>query len=176
MCQNMIILNLAENMMFGEIPASIGSCVKLEILAMRSNFFQGVIPSSLESLRGLQVLDLSKNNFSGNIPKFLESFIFLQLLNLSYNDFEGEVPTNGVFKNTSAIVIKGNGKLCGGMPKFHLPVCKYNKSKKRKLTPSLKLIISILFGLLGLTLVMLFLLLRTLKRKRRESILSNSGN
>ena len=60
MCQNMIILNLAENMMFGEIPASIGSCVKLEILAMRSNFFQGVIPSSLESLRGLQVLDFLK--------------------------------------------------------------------------------------------------------------------
>ena len=68
--------NIMENM-FGEIPASIGSCVKLEILAMRSNFFQGVIPSSLESLRGLEVLDHSKNNFSGNIPKFWESFIFL---------------------------------------------------------------------------------------------------
>ncbi|KAM3733648.1 hypothetical protein ACB098_11G153100 [Castanea mollissima] len=118
---NLQELKITENMLFGEIPASIGSCVKLEILAMGSNFFQGVIPSSLESLRGLQVLDLSKNNFSGNIPKFLESFIFLQLLNLSYNDFDGEVPTNGVFKNTSATMIKGNGKLCGGMPKFHLP-------------------------------------------------------
>ncbi|KAK4592257.1 hypothetical protein RGQ29_016684 [Quercus rubra] len=174
--KNLGHFDISENMLFGEIPASIGSCVILEILAMRSNFFQGVIPSSLESLRGLQVLDLSKNNFSGNIPKFLESFIYLQLLNLSYNNFDGEVPTNGVFKNTSATVIKGNGKLCGGMPKFHLPVCKYNKSKKRKLTPSLKLIISILSGLLGVTLVVLFLLLRTLKRKRRESILSNSGN
>ncbi|XP_023898143.2 probable LRR receptor-like serine/threonine-protein kinase At3g47570 [Quercus suber] len=174
--KNLEHFDISDNMLFGEIPASIGSCVKLEILAMRSNFFQGVIPSSLESLRGLQVLDLSKNNFSGNIPKFLESFIYLQLLNLSYNDFDGEVPTNRVFKNTSATMIKGNGKLCGGMPKFHLPVCKYNKSKKRKLTPSLKLIISILSGLLGVTLVMLFLLLRTLKRKRRETILSNLGN
>ncbi|XP_050283141.1 probable LRR receptor-like serine/threonine-protein kinase At3g47570 isoform X2 [Quercus robur] len=173
---NLQEFHINENMLFGKIPASIGSCVKLEILSMGSNFFQGVIPSSLESLRGLEVLDLSKNNFSSNIPKFLESFIFLQLLNLSYNDFDGEVPTNGVFKNTSATVIEGNGKLCGGMPKFHLPVCKYNKSKKRKLTPSLKLIISILSGLLGVTLVMLFLLLHTLKRKRRESILSNSGN
>ncbi|XP_030963555.1 probable LRR receptor-like serine/threonine-protein kinase At3g47570 [Quercus lobata] len=173
---NLQELKITKNMMFGEIPMSIGSCVKLEILAMRSNFFQGVIPSSLESLRGLQVLDLFKNNFSGNIPKFLESFIYLQLLNLSYNDFDGEIPTNGVFKNTSATMIKGNGKLCGGMPKFHLPVCKYNKYKKRKLTPSLKLIISILSGLLEVTLVMLFLLLCTLKRKRRESILSNSGN
>ncbi|KAL4600619.1 hypothetical protein ACB092_11G212400 [Castanea dentata] len=174
--KNLERLDISENMLFGKIPTSLGSCVKLEYLAMSSNFFQGVIPSSLESLRGLQLLDLSKNNFSGNIPKFLESFIFLKLLNLSYNNFEGEVPTNGVFKNISATVIKGNSKLCGGMPKFDLPVCKYNKPKKRKLTLSLKLIISILCGLFGITLVISFLLLFSFKRKRRESILSNSQN
>ncbi|XP_030962001.1 probable LRR receptor-like serine/threonine-protein kinase At3g47570 [Quercus lobata] len=174
--KNLGHLDISENMLFGKIPTSLGSCVKLEYLAMRSNFFQGVIPSSLESLRGLQLLDLSKNNFSGNIPKFLESFIFLKLLNLSNNNFEGEVPTNGVFKNIRATVIKGNSKLCGGMPKFDLPICKYNKPKKRKLTLYLKLIIPIVSGLLGVTLVMLFLLLRTLKRKRREIILNNSGN
>ncbi|XP_065637672.1 probable LRR receptor-like serine/threonine-protein kinase At3g47570 [Quercus suber] len=172
--KNLGHLDISENMFFGKIPTSLGSCVKLEYLAMRSNFFQGVIPSSLKSLRGLQLLDLSKNNFSGNIPKFLESFIFLKLLNLSYNNFEGEVPTNGVFKNISAAMIKGNSKLCGGMPKFDLPICKYNK--KRKLTLSLKLIISIVSSLLGVTLVLLFLLLRTLKRKRRERILKDSGN
>ena len=95
---------------------------------------------------------------------------------MSYNHFDGEVPTNGVFNNTSATVIKGNGKLCGGIPKFDLPICKYSKPKKRKLNLSLKLVISILSGLLGVTLVMLFLLLLTLKRKKRESILNNSGN
>ncbi|KAL4600629.1 hypothetical protein ACB092_11G212700 [Castanea dentata] len=174
--KNLGHLDISENMLFGKIPTSLGSCVKLEYLAMRSNFFQGVLPSSLESLRGLQLLDLSKNNFSGNIPKFLESFIFLELLNLSYNNFEGEVPTNGVFKNISATVIEGNSKLCGGMPKFDLPICKYNKPKKRKLTLSLKLIISILSGLFGITLVISFLLLFSFKRKRRESILNNSQN
>ncbi|KAK4592259.1 hypothetical protein RGQ29_016686 [Quercus rubra] len=173
---NLESLDISENMLFGKIPTSLSSCVKLEYLAMRSNFFQGAIPSSLESLRGLQLLDLSKNNFSGNIPKFLESFIFLELLNLSYNNFEGEVPTNGVFKNISATVIKGNGKLCGGMPKFDLPICKYNKPKKRKLTLSLKLIISILSSLFGITLVISFLFLFSSKRKRRESILNNSQN
>ena len=154
-------------MLFGKIPTSLGSCVKLEFLAMRSNFFPGAIPSSFKSLRGFQVLDFSKNNFSENIPKFLESFIFFQLLNLSYNNFDDEVPTNGVLKNTSATVIKGNNKLCGGMLKFDLSICIYNKSKK-KLTLSVKLIISIISSLLGVTLVMLFLLLQTLKRKRRE--------
>ena len=86
------------------------------------------------------------------------------------------VPTNGVFKNISATVIKGNNKLCGGMLKVDLPICKYNKPKKRKLTLSLKLIISILSGLFGITLVISFLLLFSFKRKRRESILNNSQN
>ena len=152
-------------MLFGKIPPSLGSCAKLESLIMRGNLFQGVIPSSLESLRGLQTLDLSNNNLSGNIPRFLERFNILQLLNLSYNHFEGEVPTKGVFKNSSATLIMGNSKLCGGMPKLKLPVCKYNKSKKRKLSLSLKLIIAILSGLLGVTLVVSFLLLFFLKRK-----------
>ena len=145
-----------ENMLFGNIPTILGSSVKLEFLAMRSNFFQGAIPSSFESLRGLQVLDFSKNDFTKNIPKFLKSSIFLQLLNLFYNDFDGEVPTNGVFKNTSATLIKRNNKLYGGMLKFDLSICKYNKSKKKKLTLFVKLIISIISSLLRVTLVMLF--------------------
>uniref|UniRef100_A0A7N2LER6 non-specific serine/threonine protein kinase n=1 Tax=Quercus lobata TaxID=97700 RepID=A0A7N2LER6_QUELO len=106
--KNLEHLDISENMLFGKIPASLASCVKLEFLSMRRNFFQGVVPSSWESLRGLEHLDLSKNNFSGMIPKFLESFDFLKLLNLSYNHFEGEIPTNGVFKNASATLIKGN--------------------------------------------------------------------
>ena len=174
--KNLEYLDISENMLFGKIPSSLGSCVKLELLAMRRNLFQGAIPPSLESLRGLELLDLSNNNFSGNIPNFLEHFDFLQLLNLSYNHFEGELPTKGIFKNTSATLIKGNSKLCGGMPKFELPICKYNTPKKRKLSHSLKLIISILSGLLGLTLVISFPLLFSLKRKRRESTSNNSRN
>jgi Leucine-rich repeat (LRR) protein len=173
---NLQKLDISENMLIGRIPASLGSCVKLEYLAMGRNLFQGIIPPSLESLRGLEILDLSDNNFSGQIPKFLEQFVFLQLLNLSRNHFEGEVPTNGVFKNTSATLIMANGELCGGIPKFQLPKCKYEKSKKRKLTLTLKLIISIFFGLLGVTLVFSILLLFSLRKKRKENTSSDSGN
>uniref|UniRef100_A0A2N9G988 Protein kinase domain-containing protein n=1 Tax=Fagus sylvatica TaxID=28930 RepID=A0A2N9G988_FAGSY len=180
-CQNLFLLNLTDNNLSGlissQIIASLGSCVKLEYLAMGSNLFQGIIPPSLRSLRGLEILDLSDNNLSGQIPKFLEQFVFLQLLNLSHNHFEGEVSTNGVFKNTSRTLIMANGELCGGIPKFQLPKCKDEKSKKkRKLTLTLKLIISIFFGLLGVTLVFSILLLFSLRKKRKENTSSDSGN
>lgn len=174
--QNLEKLYISENMFFGNIPTSLGSCVKLEFLVMRRNFFQGVIPSSLSSLRGLEHLDLSNNNLSGQIPKFLEHFVYLQFLSLSYNDFEGEVPTNGVFMNRSATFLKGNGKLCGGIPMFQLPKCKYEKFKKRKLTLTLKLIISIFCGLFGVILVLSLLFLSSLRKKRKENTRRDSRN
>ncbi|XP_023910079.1 probable LRR receptor-like serine/threonine-protein kinase At3g47570 [Quercus suber] len=173
--KNLGYLDISENMMSGKIPMSLGSCVKLEFLAMRRNFFQGTIPSSFELLRGLKQLDLSNNNFSGEIPKFLELFD-LQLLNLSNNHFEGVVPTKGIFKNTSATSLNGNGELCGGIPKFQLPKCKYNKSKKKKLTLTVKLIISILSGLFGVTLILSLLLLCSLRKKRKKNTSTDSIN
>ena len=98
---------------------------------MGRNHVQGIIPPSLESLKDLQYLDFSNNNLSGQIPKFLDHFVFLQYLDLSNNHFEGEVPTEGVFKNTNAMFIKGNGKLCGGTHKFELSKCNFEKPKKR---------------------------------------------
>ena len=157
-------------MLFGKILASLGNCVKLEFLDIRRNLFQGIIPMSLGSLRGLQELDLSNNNLSGQISNFLEHFVYLKFLNLSHNHFEGEVPIEGIFKNTSATFINVNDKLCGGISKFQLPKCEYEKSKKWKLTLSLKLIISIFSRLLGVTLVLLVLLLRSFIKKRKEKI------
>ncbi|KAG6624670.1 hypothetical protein CIPAW_16G044300, partial [Carya illinoinensis] len=174
--KNLEILDISENKLFGEIPASLGGCVKLEVIRMRKNFFQGPIPSSLESLRGIELLDLSNNNFSGEIPRFLERLNFLQQLDLSYNLFEGEVPTKGVFSNASATSVKGNGELCGGITEFQLPKCKFKKSQKGlKLTLTLKLIISLLSALLGITLVLLCLLF-SLRKKIKENPSRNSEN
>ncbi|XP_065625273.1 probable LRR receptor-like serine/threonine-protein kinase At3g47570 [Quercus suber] len=172
---NLERLDISKNMFFGKIPASLGSCIKLEYLYMGKNLFQGIIPPSLESLRGLQILDLSENNLSGEIPKFLEVFVYLQFLNLSYNHFEGEVPTGGVFKNVSETSIKGNGKLCGGIPKFQLPKCNYLNSKKRKMALTLKIVISIASGLFGVTLIFLLLFLYSLLKKRNGSTSSDSN-
>ncbi|XP_050283107.1 probable LRR receptor-like serine/threonine-protein kinase At3g47570 [Quercus robur] len=161
-------LDISENMLSGKIPTSLGSCIKLEYLFMGRNLFQGNISPSLESLRGLQYLDFSENNLSGQIPKILEASVYLKFLNLSYNHFEGKVPTDRVFKNISAISVKGNNKICGGIPKFQRPNCKY---KKPKLTVALKLIISIFSGLLGVALVLSLLFLYSLRKKRKENTL-----
>ncbi|XP_042952039.1 probable LRR receptor-like serine/threonine-protein kinase At3g47570 [Carya illinoinensis] len=174
--KNLESLDISENKLIGEIPASLGGCVKLEVLRMRKNFFQGPIPSSLESLRGIELLDLSNNNLSGEIPKFLERLNFLQQLDLSYNHFEGGVPIQGVFSNASATSVKGNAELCGGIIEFQLPKCKFKKSQKgQKLTLTLKLIISLLAALLGITLVLLCLLF-SLRKKRKENPSRNSEN
>ena len=69
------VLDISKNMLFGKIPASLGSCIKLEYLYMERILFQGTIPPSLESLRGRQYLDLSENNLFGQIRKILELFV-----------------------------------------------------------------------------------------------------
>lgn len=98
-------------------------------------------------------MDLSQNNIFGEILKFLTR-LFLDNLNLSYNNLEGMVPTEGVFKNASATSVMGNSKLCGGISKFKLPKCGSKKSNGKRLPLALKLVISIVSGLVGLALAL----------------------
>ncbi|CAL9006335.1 unnamed protein product [Prunus brigantina] len=169
---NLQYLVISGNKLFGEIPPSLGSCIRLEYLYLDQNFFQGKIPSSLASLRGLSDLYLSRNNFSGVIPEFLERLQVLQSLNLSFNNFEGSVPINGIFKNATATSVEGNSQLCGGIPEFHLPKCRV--PHKRGLSPTMKLIISLVFGILGVILVLTFVYLQCLRRGKKESPSSDS--
>ncbi|KAL6129154.1 hypothetical protein ACLB2K_072507 [Fragaria x ananassa] len=173
---NLEYLNVSQNLLFGQIPKTLGSCVKLESLNIEGNFFQGTIPSSLGSLRGLQELDLSHNNLSGTIPEFLEQFHFLQSLDLSYNNLEGMVPTKGKFKNVTVTSVKGNSKLCDGIPKFQLPKCKSPHSRRGALIKTLKLKIYLVCGTLGVTLALAILYYHFLQRKKKQQISNESEN
>lgn len=169
--------HVSGNMLFGEIPVSLGSCIKIEYLDMQGNLFQGTIPSSLASLRGLKELYLSHNNLSGLIPQFLERFEFLQSLNLSCNNLEGtvrSVPIHRVFENATATSVTGNNKLCGGISEFQLTKCKLGHPKKRGLSLTLKLIISLACGILGVTFALFFLYLLCSRRERKEHPASDS--
>ncbi|KAG0484642.1 hypothetical protein HPP92_008532 [Vanilla planifolia] len=144
--RNLKWLGAANNHLSGEIPDSIGDCLRLEYLYLQGNAFQGAIPPSMSSLKGLLELDLSSNHLSQKIPNFLGSIKGLQLLNLSFNEFEGQVPVNGVFKNSTAISLSGNSKLCGGDPILHLHLCdeqSNNSSGRKHLSTALKIIIAV---------------------------------
>ncbi|XP_052299795.1 probable LRR receptor-like serine/threonine-protein kinase At3g47570 isoform X3 [Citrus sinensis] len=164
--KNVRQLDLSENKLSGEIPSSLASCVGLEYLNLSDNFFRGPIHPGFSSLKGLEELDLSQNNFSGKMPKFLDTFPFLRRLNLSFNNLEGEVPHKGIFKNSSAISVAGNGKLCGGISELKLPPCTSSESKKSEKSKGLKFMIPLLPGLVGLVLVMSLLIINRLRKKR----------
>ncbi|KAF8028550.1 hypothetical protein BT93_E1239 [Corymbia citriodora subsp. variegata] len=167
-------LDISVNMFGGEIPSTLRDCNGLIELSMKDNHFRGSIPQSISSLRSIEILDLSNNNLSGEIPKFLEAFDFLQILNLSYNNFEGMLPTEGVFKNASATFITGNNKICGGTPEFRLSKCISRHSKSKGVVRKLKLVLSIIFGLLGMVLVLVFVYVRSLKKKKTKEPTSSS--
>ncbi|KAK3411107.1 hypothetical protein EUGRSUZ_J03095 [Eucalyptus grandis] len=203
---NLQRLLLSYNFLSGSIPSNLGNISKLLALALASNNLSSIIPSSLQnwlnqlslaennlkgpipsyvhgsipqplsSLKSIEELDLSNNSFIGEIPKFLEAFQFLEELNLSYNRLEGLLPTQGVFRNVSASFVARNEKLCGGMPEFELPKCVSQNSKNKGGVHKLKLIATILFGLLGITLVVTFIYLCWLKMKRNKPISSSSDD
>lgn len=85
----------------------------------------------------------------------MEGFKFLQFLNLSFNEFEGEVPNEGIFQNASVV---GNKKLCGGISGLQLPKCSKGSQKRKSINRSLMLIICIVSGILGMSLLLSLIL------------------
>ncbi|XAR56130.1 Non-specific serine/threonine protein kinase [Bertholletia excelsa] len=174
---NLGYLDVSGNHLSGEIPITLGSCVSLETLRVASNSFWGHIPSSLSSLKGIKELDHANNELSGGVPEFLENFALLESLNLSFNNFEGPVPTKGIFANASAILVEGNLKLCGGVHGLQLPHCSFKAHGKKRSYSTLKLVLSLSFGLLGLCLgayVMYHFLFRKTRKETSSNILENS--
>ncbi|XP_075648387.1 LRR receptor-like serine/threonine-protein kinase EFR [Castanea sativa] len=131
---NLQILDVSQNNLNGSIPLElIGlSSLTLILLNLSYNSLTGKLPLEVGGLENINKLDVSNNNLSGEIPKSIGFCLVLEHLNLSFNNFEGEVPTEGVFKNTIAISLIGNTKLCSGIPNLKLPKCHVKVMKPRK--------------------------------------------
>ncbi|KAJ4784512.1 hypothetical protein LUZ62_035758 [Rhynchospora pubera] len=166
--KNLKSIRLSNNKLLGEIPNTIDGCQVLQSLFLDNNMFEGIIPSSLSNLRGLQELVISNNSFSGQVPEFMGR-MNLQHLNISFNNFEGELPKEGIFKNISAKCIRGNPKLCGGIPKLHLKRCLSQLSSQRHNSQGkIILIISVVGSFICLT-TCLYLLVTCYSRKRPQN-------
>ncbi|KAK9664974.1 hypothetical protein RND81_14G081200 [Saponaria officinalis] len=132
----------------------------------------GNIPSSFSSLRSLISVDFSRNNFSGTIPDYFARLPMVYL-NLSDNNFEGNVPTTGVYANLSGLSLFGNSRLCGGIPKLHLPKCiqqkepKKTQKKRGRMSHALQLIVPILCSFVGVMILTTLLYLAFLRKKNR---------
>ncbi|KAL9225758.1 hypothetical protein vseg_001646 [Gypsophila vaccaria] len=163
------MLRLSQNRLSGSLPDGLSECADLQHLYMDGNSFSGDIPSSFASLTSLQEIDFSENNLSGPFPAFLSKIPTLDYINLSHNDFYGSVPTNSVFANASAIFLAGNSRVCGGIPRLHLPKCveKQNKEKKKPtMSLALKVIIPVISALVGVLAMVTVTYLACIRKKK----------
>ncbi|XP_078159233.1 uncharacterized protein LOC144554768 [Carex rostrata] len=156
--KNVAEVYLSNNKLTGQIPSTIDGCQILQILHLDGNQLNGSIPFSLSNMIGLQDLDISNNILSGPVPGFIGQ-MKLKYLNISFNNFEGELPKDGIFRNSSALDIRGNSKLCGGVPEIHLPKCILDNKKKKRNSKIIVVIICCIGGIICLCITM-FLIAR----------------
>ncbi|GJN04602.1 hypothetical protein PR202_ga22165 [Eleusine coracana subsp. coracana] len=92
-CEELEILDLANNYFEGELPSCAGIRAIKNIELSHNSFF-GEFPSFLENCTALQFLDLAGNKFFGRLPPWIGNLVRLQFLRLSHNMFSGNIPTN----------------------------------------------------------------------------------
>ncbi|KAJ1688834.1 hypothetical protein LUZ63_012989 [Rhynchospora breviuscula] len=168
--KNIQFIRLSSNKLFGEIPSTIDRCQVLQSFYLENNQLQRVIPSSLSNIKGLQELDVSNNSFQGQVPDFMDKMNLLYL-NISFNNFEGELPIEGIFNNVSGIDVRGNPKLCGGVPKLHLPQCISEiPTKRHHIQQNMILIISVVGSCICLTTGSCLLVAYYSRRRSRNNL------
>nr|ACJ03072.1 HB06p [Malus floribunda] len=107
-----IVMDLSDNMLSGEIPEELTSLTGLQSLNLSNNLLTGRIPSKIGNMKWLQSMDLSMNELDGEIPQSMRSLTFLSHLNVSYNNLTGEIPKSTQLQSLDQSSFIGN-ELCG---------------------------------------------------------------
>ena len=85
-------LSLYNNNLTGTIPTSIGTMDSLSHVYLYKNKLTGSIPSSLFDLKNIRVLLLNNNQLSGDISDKILKIPNLRIFNISDNNFNGTIP------------------------------------------------------------------------------------
>ncbi|XP_034920301.1 uncharacterized protein [Populus alba] len=163
---NLLQLNLSHNKFIGSIPSEIGFLHVLGNLDLSENLLPGEIPSQIGQLKQLETMNLSHNKLSGLIPAALIDLVSLTTLDISYNELEGPIPKIKGFIEAPFEAFINNSGLCGNAS--GLKPCTLLTSRRK----SNKIIILILFPLLGSLLLLLIMVgcLYFLHQRSRERI------
>ncbi|WOK97831.1 hypothetical protein Cni_G06539 [Canna indica] len=110
------MVDLEANLLSGILPSKLPR--GLRVLNLASNMIHGEIPLNLSSYAGLETLDLSGNQLNGTIPGFLGSFVNLRELHLSFNQLSGSIPEEfgAGCKSLQHLDLSGN-LLVGSIPR-----------------------------------------------------------
>ena len=111
-----VLLELSENGLNGEIPAELGQLSDLAWLDLYTNQLSGDIPPELGQLSYLVGLALNDNQLTGAIPPELGQLSYLEHLRLDSNDLTGAIPANlGQLSNLDYLDLADND-LSGEIP------------------------------------------------------------
>ncbi|KAL0382219.1 UNVERIFIED_CONTAM: putative LRR receptor-like serine/threonine-protein kinase IRK [Sesamum calycinum] len=96
----LLILDVSQNKLSGEIPSSVGDLGSLQLLNMSRNSFVGTIPARIGQLKSLKFLwalvefvrSLAHNEITGAIPASLAKLTYLTIVDFSFNRLTGSIP------------------------------------------------------------------------------------
>ncbi|KAL5989494.1 hypothetical protein ACLOJK_010386 [Asimina triloba] len=109
-------LNLYENLLEGELPASIARSPNLYELRLFGNRLTGALPADLGSNSPLLWVDLADNLFKGEIPPSICEMRVLEELLLLDNSFWGRIPESlGECRSLTRVRLRSN-RLSGKVP------------------------------------------------------------
>uniref|UniRef100_A0A2N9FT61 Protein kinase domain-containing protein n=1 Tax=Fagus sylvatica TaxID=28930 RepID=A0A2N9FT61_FAGSY len=109
-------LNLSNNTLGGEIPASLTNCSELRVLNIAWNKLIGKIPMELGSLTKLFSFLVPRNNLTGGIPPSLGNLSLLVSFAVGYNNLEGNIPESIGHLKSLEFFGAGVNKLTGQIP------------------------------------------------------------
>ena len=113
---HVVVLDLRNNALNGEIPPQLGNLVNLRELRLRENQLRGEIPEELGNLSNLEVLSLARNRLGGTIPPVLGNLTNLRELRIWSNDLDGEIPSALANLTKLRVFSLGGNALTGEIP------------------------------------------------------------
>ncbi|KAF0904564.1 hypothetical protein E2562_035458 [Oryza meyeriana var. granulata] len=111
---NLVTLDLAYNVLTGELPESIGQLTKLEELRLGHNDITGTLPPALSNWTSLRCLDLQSNSFVGDLTGIdFSGLANLTVFDVAANNFTGTIPPS-IYSCTAMKALRVSNNLMGG--------------------------------------------------------------